>query len=80
MGVDLTVSQHEIGSATHTKVLVGAFSVITNLRMELFGALVHTVHSRNLDNSVQLCVLISHNSINQINCSNLSIVSIHCIK
>ena len=38
MGVDPTVPQSEIGSAS----LVGAFSVITNLRMELFQALVTT--------------------------------------
>ena len=42
MGVDPTVSQREIGSATQEKALVGAFSVITNLRMELFEALLDT--------------------------------------
>ena len=44
MGVDPTVSQCEIGSAkvaafNQEKALVGAFSVITNLRMDLFEAL-----------------------------------------
>ena len=57
MGFDPTVSQREIGSVKHSvlnvkavvaafnqeKALVGAFSVITNFRMELFEALVHTV-------------------------------------
>ena len=38
---------------------------------------VQGVHSRNLDNSAQLCVLISHNSINLINWANLS-TALHC--
>ena len=43
MGVDPTVSQHEclivVAAFNQEKALVGAFSVITNLRMELFQAL-----------------------------------------
>ena len=39
MGVDPTVAFNQ------EKALVGAFSVITNLRMELFQALVVTGHS-----------------------------------
>ena len=40
MGVDPTV----VAAFNQEKALVGAFSVITNLRMELFEALVDTEH------------------------------------
>ena len=46
MDVNPTVSRHEIetlfGALYQEKALVGAFSVITNLRMELFEALLVT--------------------------------------
>ena len=50
----MTVSRHEIGGVSNVKAvvaafnqekaLVGALSMITNLRMELFEALVHSKH------------------------------------
>ena len=36
-----------VATFNQEKALVGAFSVITNLRMELFEALVHTVYINN---------------------------------
>ena len=49
MDVDPTVSRHEIGTLigafNQEKGLEGAFSVITNLRMELFEALIVMLHS-----------------------------------
>ena len=39
-----------VGAFNQEKALVGAFSVITNLRMELFQALVWTVQAKNYDN------------------------------
>ena len=37
-----------VAAFNQEKALVGAFSVITNLRMELFEALMHTVHRKTL--------------------------------
>ena len=46
MGVDPTVSVKAVVAAfNQEKALVGAFSVITNVRMELFQALVTTLSS-----------------------------------
>ena len=62
MGIDPTVSQHEIGSVTQLsygtggyKTLVGAFSVITNLRMDLFEALLRTHCTALATRSEQSC-------------------------
>ena len=46
-----------VAAFNQEKALVGAFSVITNLRMELFEALLYTIHSAELGCvSIERCV------------------------
>ena len=46
-----------VAAFNQEKALVGAFSVITNLRMELFEALIVTLHGRGDDDAVRQVAL-----------------------